>query len=137
MNTVYFISGHRDLSRENFRKYYIPAINDAIYDSGDLCEFVVGDCDGVDLMAQEYLLEIEAKFTVFHLGDKPQHFVLPEASDDEIKERNITLRGGFKDDIARDEAMTRASDIDIAFIGKGRWTSGTAQNILRRYERDI
>jgi hypothetical protein len=32
--------------------------------------------------------------------------------------------------------MTNSSDKDIAFIRKGRWTSGTAQNILRRYEKE-
>lgn len=33
------------------------------------------------------------------------------------------------------KAMTRNSDYDIAFIRKGKETSGTAQNILRRWTR--
>jgi len=134
---TYFISGHRDLSREDFNKYYIPAINNAIYDSDDSCDFVVGDCEGVDLMAQEYLLHIEAKFTVYHIGKEPQNFVLKGSTKKEIAARNVKLVGGFADDISRDEAMTKWSDVDIAFIGKGRWTSGTAQNILRRHERNF
>lgn len=38
----------------------------------------------------------------------------------------------FSDDIARDSAMTRNSNEDIAFIRVGKENSGTAQNILRR-----
>ncbi len=134
---TYFISGHRDLSVENFNKYYIPAIDKAFYESDEFVNFVVGDCDGVDLMAQSYLLGIGAEFTVYHLGKTPGHFVLPEATKEELAEKHIALRGGFENDIERDEAMTEASEEDIAFIGRGRWTSGTAQNILRRHERDF
>ena len=43
-------------------------------------------------------------------------------------------KGGYDSDISRDAAMTMESDMDIAFIRAGRWTSGTAQNILRRHE---
>ena len=42
-------------------------------------------------------------------------------------------RGGFTSDEERDAAMTKMSVKDIAFVRNGKWTSGTAQNILRRY----
>lgn len=132
----YFISGHRDLSQEDFDKYYVPAIEEVLH--GDLgWDFIVGDCEGADLMAQEYLLRRGECFTVYHTGDKPRNFVLPDSTEEELDRRGISLRGGFNDDIEKDEAMTKDSEVDIAFIGKGRWTSGTAQNILRRYEINI
>lgn len=120
----YFISGHRDLSEENFEKYYIPAIK-KVMENDRNCSFVVGDCDGVDYMAQKYLFSVGASFKVYHMYSSPRNYVHP----------SILRIGGFKNDIERDEAMTKDSDIDIAFIEKGRWTSGTAQNILRRYEK--
>lgn len=45
----------------------------------------------------------------------------------------LLFRSGFKSDEERDSAMTRDSDFDIAFIKDGRWNSGTAQNIKRRW----
>lgn len=51
---IYFISGHRDLTREEFEEYYIPLIDEAM-DNRDLDGFVVGDYHGVDKMAMDYL----------------------------------------------------------------------------------
>lgn len=41
---IYFISGHRDLSYEEFEKYYVPKIEEVIK-SDPFAEFLVGDCD--------------------------------------------------------------------------------------------
>ena len=35
--------------------------------------------------------------------------------------------GHYKTDEERDAAMTRVSDVDIAYVREGRWNSGTAQ----------
>lgn len=40
--------------------------------------------------------------------------------------------GGFESDRVRDEAMTAASDADIAWVRPGREKSGTAKNLKRR-----
>lgn len=51
---TYFISGHRDITPEEFEKFYVPAIVDVIdtcNNNYDDCEFVVGDCRGCDEMA--------------------------------------------------------------------------------------
>jgi ribosomal protein S16 len=40
--------------------------------------------------------------------------------------------GGFATDEERDEAMTLASDVDLAWVRQGRENSGTARNIARR-----
>lgn len=121
---VYFISGHRNIDQEFFDKYYKPLL-EAVLQNDPFPKFVVGDCEGVDTMAQDWLEKNVTKdiVTVYHMYDSPRHNAGP-----------FKTVGGFKSDIERDEAMTRNSDIDIAYIMKGRWTSGTAQNILRRYE---
>ena len=121
---VYFISGHRNIDQEFFDRYYKPLL-EAVLQNDPFPKFVVGDCEGVDTMAQDWLEKNVTKdiVTVYHMYDFPRHNAGP-----------FKTVGGFKSDIERDEAMTRNSDIDIAYIMKGRWTSGTAQNILRRYE---
>lgn len=129
----YFISGHRNLSKEDFEKYYVPAIEAAIH--GELgYDFIMGDCDGVDYMAQEYLYNKGIGFGVYHMFDKPRHSIVDPKDFETCDIKGIYFVGGFKSDVERDSAMTRDSDVDIAFIEEGRWSSGTAQNILRRHE---
>lgn len=56
---TYFISGHRDITPEEFEKFYVPAIVDVIdtcNDNYDDCEFVVGDCRGCNEMAESLIL---------------------------------------------------------------------------------
>lgn len=125
---IYFISGHRDIKEEEFKLWYEPRLED-ILSLDTEARFVVGDCKGVDQMAQVWLKDHildKTRVTVYHMLEKPRV----------LEDRDFNTIGGFKGDIERDTAMTLSSDMDIAFIGKGRWTSGTAQNILRRYERD-
>ena len=120
---VYFISGHRDITQDEFDKYYLEILDKVAEDES--ATFVVGDYQGVDFMAQQALAEMvnPDRVTVYHMFEKPRHL----ASD------KFHLKGGYKDDIDRDSAMTRESTDDIAWIRKGKETSGTAQNILRRY----
>lgn len=121
---TYFISGHRDLTEEEFEALYVPAIRGAISSDWDP-KFVVGDYEGVDRMAQEYLKKVGLgdKVTVYHMFEKPRN-----CSD------GLKTKGGFKSDEERDSAMTRDSDLDIAFVREGKRKSGTAQNIVRRHE---
>lgn len=125
MKKIYFISGHRDITEEEFKEWYIPELTKAAEEDSD---FVVGDCSGVDSMAQDWLrdnLKHHFRVTVFHMFEKPRH----------LASMLFNTSGGYDSDISRDSKMTESSDEDIAFIRKGRWTSGTAQNILRRYEK--
>lgn len=63
--------------------------------------------------------------TVYHMFKAPRYLT-----------RSCTLtQGGFTSDVERDAAMTEHSDRDIAFIRKGKESSGTAQNILRRWTK--
>ncbi len=123
----YFISGHRDLTWEEFTKWYAPAISNAINNDRLAC-FVIGDCDGADKMAQEYILACgysPRNILLYHMFESPRYRVHPD----------IHTYGGYTSDIERDSAMTENSDEDIAFIRKGKESSGTAQNILRRWTK--
>lgn len=71
---TYFISGHRDITPEEFEKFYVPAIVDVIDtcdNNYDDCEFVVGDCRGCDEMAANfianYIRRIQMIQSVFHV----------------------------------------------------------------------
>lgn len=131
---IYFISGHRDLSYEDFEKYYIPKIKEII-EMDPRAGFVVGDCDGVDKYTMDYIFnETTNIVTIYHMFNKPRN--TPNDKSPESFASNyeyVQFRSGFKSDEERDAAMTRDSDFDIAFIKDGRWDSGTAQNIKRRH----
>jgi hypothetical protein len=122
---TYFISGHRDITELEFENYYQPMINYALSETSD-AKFVVGDYYGVDIMAQNYLLDIlciePERVTVYHMLEKPRN----------CNSKITKLVGGFKTDDERDEAMTKASFKDIAMVRDCKKLSGTAQNILRR-----
>lgn len=127
---IYFISGHRNLSYEDFKKYYTPIIDKAIRED-DEAKFVIGDCCGVDKFAMDYIFNKDiCHITIYHMFNKPRN--IPEANTRVILDL-VDFRGGFKSDEERDSAMTRDSDFDIAFVKDCRWNSGTAQNIKRRY----
>jgi hypothetical protein len=122
---TYFISGHRDLTENEFEYYYIPLIQEAIYETVD-AKFIVGDCVGCDIMAQNYLVNIIddiSKITVYCVGNAPRN-INPEI---------INVKNGFTDDREKDIAMTNDSFKDIAMVRDPEIWSGTGENILRRY----
>lgn len=127
---TYFISGHRDITDAEFEMYYQKKILD-IVDNDPESLFVVGDYYGVDIMAQNYLLDVlkidPKRITVYHMLETPRN----------KNEKVINLVGGFKTDEERDAAMTQNSFEDIAFVRDNTKLSGTAQNILRRYKMAI
>ena len=127
--TVCFISGHIDLTQDEFDSHYKDRILKSIQENAS---FVVGDANGCDAMAQRFLSdciggellpEID-RVRVYHMLKKPRN--------------NVGFRtvGGFKSDEERDAAMTAASDADIAWVRPGREKSGTAKNLRRRANKD-
>lgn len=128
---IYFISGHRDLSKEDFQLYYEPIIDKVISNDSE-AEFVVGDCDGVDKYAMDYIFKYYiVPLIIYHMFDTPRN--VPEELSEHPELEGVYFKGGFKSDEERDSAMTKASDFDIAFVKDNRWDSGTAQNIKRRH----
>ena len=139
---IYFVSGHRDLSYEDFEKYYVPILVGILTDD-DYPMFVVGDCDGVDKFAMDYIYNHMrcGELIIYHMFDSsrniPEGYIEKKPTLDEWLEEDLVevhFMGGFQSDIERDSAMTKNSDCDIAFVKDNRWDSGTAQNIKRRHE---
>lgn len=120
-----FISGHRDITKEEFEKNYVPKLKEYAVDENVL--FIVGDYQGVDIMAQNYLLDTLGinvnRITVYHMYEVPMH----------VNPGVMNLVGGFTSDEERDAAMTAASTVDLAFVRDNTTISGTGQNILRRH----
>lgn len=124
MRITYFISGHRNITQEEFDNNYVPVLKEAVQ-NGD-AYFVVGDCIGADIMAQNYLLDVlgidPRRITVYHMFTKPRN----------KNPKVYNLKGGFTTDSGRDLQMTKDSDCDIAFVRDEKKMSGTGENILRR-----
>ena len=125
ISKTYFISGHRDITENEFELNYQESLNQIVSEIPD-CKFVVGDCSGVDIMSQNYLIDVlqiePSRITVYHMMESPRN----------INEKITQTKGGFKSDDERDEAMTKNSIADVAFVRDVKKNSGTAQNILRR-----
>ena len=121
---VYFISGHRDITNNEFREHYEYVIGTLITLNKKLgreIRFVVGDYIGLDIMAQQYLKSIKFEnVIVYHMFKEP------------MNNAGFLTKGGFKTDEERDAAMTMVSDCDIAWVREGKEDSGTQQNIDRR-----
>lgn len=129
MSKTYFISGHLELSEQEFADHYKSKIDKALAENAG---FVVGDAPGTDLMAQQYLLGKTENVTVYHIRKAPRN------------DLGFFLRGRFKTDRDKDTAMTNESDKDIAWVRSEeeqkklygdkyrKRVSGTAKNLWRR-----
>ena len=132
---IVFVSGHLDLTVEEFNEHYVPELRE-LYLQG--YSFVVGDAPGCDLMAQQFLTDIDRGFrnkrpevTVFHMLEKPRNLYC------RYMDEPFPTRGGYGTDETRDAAMTAASDIDVAWVRPGkRKNTGTAKNLVRRLIKD-
>lgn len=125
-SVTYFVSGHRNITEDEFERNYKPALEAVVNDVPD-CRFVVGDYYGVDIMAQNYLVDVllvePERITVYHMLEAPRN----------INPKIMNTVGGFETDRDRDTAMTLASSYDIAYVRDNTKISGTAENILRRH----
>lgn len=121
---IAFVSGHLDLTREEFNEHYRKPITEAI---GRMEAIVVGDAKGCDLMTQELVFELVGQdygLYVYHMFDNPRN-----------NPHSFRTEDGFRSDDERDEAMTASSTYDIAWVRPGREKSGTARNLYRRRAR--
>jgi hypothetical protein len=118
----YFVSGHLDLTPEEFEQHYLPVLDRTLAEDGD-ASFVVGDAPGADRLVQLWCRErgLWSRTTVFHMLTAPRHNVGP-----------FSTQGGYAGDNSRDWAMTACTDRDIAWVRPGREKSGTAKNLRRR-----
>lgn len=118
---MYFVSGHLDVTSEEFLEHYAPRIQAAMAEGA---AFVVGDARGCDLLTQKFLLAAAyMRVTVFHM--------LAAARNN----AGFQTVGGFESDAERDAAMTAVSTHDLAWVRPGRESSGTSKNLKRRLQR--
>lgn len=112
---TYFISGHTDLSYEEFEEHYVPILC-KIFSEDRNPEFVMGDFEGVDKYAMNYIFYKEqCPITIYHTGKFPKN--VPEAmTDPEIE--LVYFKGGYATPEDADKAMTEVSDFDIVYIKK-------------------
>jgi hypothetical protein len=66
------VSGHLDLSEEEFARHYAPRIVEAVARG---CSFVVGDARGADLLFQRHAQAQGLEVTVFHMFAGPRNNV--------------------------------------------------------------
>lgn len=104
-----FISGHTDLSEEEFIQHYIPQLDSAIENK---CQFVVGNARGADQLALNYLREKKVDPSVITL------YCHPTPEKNKFIHFGIRIVDGFPSYNQRDIAMTRASTYDIAWVRK-------------------
>ena len=57
----YFVSGHRDLTMEEFDRHYVYQL-DRVLAEDPYAEFVVGDWEGCDTIFVKYILCIQPRF---------------------------------------------------------------------------
>ncbi len=114
---IAFVSGHRDLTSEEFDLYYKSALDAAIAQNHAI---LVCDYQGADIMAQKYLLASGYfNVTVVHMFLSPRNYC-----------SGFATLGGFTSDEDRDSYCTQNSSYDIAWSRRNG--SGTWQNIERR-----
>jgi hypothetical protein len=114
---IHFISGHLDLTQQEFDAHYRPAIDQALKQNE---HFIVGDARGADALAQQYLYGKTTNVVVYHMMTAPR------------VNAGFQTIGGFQSDSERDRQMTQASLQDIAWVRPGRERSGTQANLNRR-----
>ena len=126
---VVFVSGTKDMSEKTFIQYYVPVLQVLIYEFPDIY-FVLSDDDGCAVMTQLFLkhvLKDKTKVTIFGCNKtKPKNFA----------DKDFLYSGDFKTIEERNAAMTRASNLDVHYLIKGKGRTECAKNICRRYDLD-
>lgn len=98
-----FISGYSLINEEQFKEEYKDKIKFAI-DKG--YSFMVGDLEGIDKMAQEYLFKKNYQnVLICHVGKKPKYNL-----------GNWETLGGFKRESDKDVYMIWNTNNDILYI---------------------
>lgn len=123
---VYFISGHRDLTQEEFDANYVPALEDAI-DNGQTtwedCEFVVGDCKGCDEMAakwianyikenSDYCDDCACSLTIHHMFSEPRFRIGTQGSDGHWY---LDMRDIWSADLENEDDTISLEDMNLRF----------------------
>jgi siroheme synthase (precorrin-2 oxidase/ferrochelatase) len=123
------VSGHRDLTKEEFEEHYAPLI-ETVLKEDIWAEFIVGDWEGCDTMFIEYMISKRSyPDIVVTCVENPR--IKPFGEDLFHYCKTYSKLCNTYDEC--DAFMTQESDFDIAWIRPGREDSHTAKNIRRRY----
>jgi hypothetical protein len=115
-----YVFGNGALSFDDFRALYVPAIETALERTET--SWVVCDFRGVDTLTMEYLKTQTASVTVLHVGAAPRY--LPDRRYTQVEK--WTIRGGFADDDARDQAALASASHFLAVDRFSRPVRATA-----------
>ena len=120
----YFVSGHRDLTKEEFDQHYIPFI-DFIISEDSYASFVVGDWVGCDSMFVQYMeaFHSDIPIVIFYVD-------IPRIKEGEFNRYSFRKCDNYD---KCDATMTACSHFDITWIRPGKEDSHTAKNVKRRY----
>jgi len=99
--TTYFISGHTNLTAEEFNMHYKDKIVEKVKEGS---RFLIGDSRGADFLARKFLRGY-SEVIIYHVGSKPKGLTY-----------DFKIKSGFEDDESRDIAMTNDSSEDILWI---------------------
>ncbi|VBB17917.1 hypothetical protein YASMINEVIRUS_380 [Yasminevirus sp. GU-2018] len=106
---TYFISGHVNLTEDEFKLHYKKRLDDLIMTKND--KIVVGNANGADKMSFDYLVDNAYPpnlITVFHYGSGvPRSYYVS---------KGVNVIDGFDSYTKRDSHMTNNSDADILWI---------------------
>lgn len=121
---IAMISGHLDLTEEEFKEHYDDLIYAAVLARDGI---VIGDAPGADTMAQRTLSAWGYPYVTIYYNAQ---WAGPRNNIGAWK----TIAVGMKP-YEKDAAMTAASDYDIAWVRPGKEKSGTAANLKRRVKK--
>lgn len=113
MIKVAFISGHVDISEQEFEAHYIPKIDEAI-EVGH--HFVVGSANGADRMTLEYLYKknVNANRVTCYIYERDLGRHSRRIT--EVRDTGFNTYDDFTSYTSRDAYMTNLSDYDIAWV---------------------
>lgn len=135
-----FISGHRNISTKEFDEHYKSKIDhfilwakwsESYLDGPKMLTFYIGDCEGCDKMAIYYIISKlchNIKLVICSLKESFEGQIDYTLCAND----NITVIKDFNTHEERDTYMTVNTNYDILWIRQNEWSSGTAQNFVRR-----
>ena|SRR5581483_5338407 len=141
MSKIAFVSGHVELDHKTFLDHYQGPLDEAIKNQ---CSFVIGNAQGADTYALNYLLEkqVNPHNITIYIYSRFQK------SCENYAKKGINVKSGFKSYSERDQSLTLNSDYDIAWVRSeeeskilfgNRWKphkkSATQLNLERRRAR--
>ena len=141
IHTKIFISGHRNITEEEFKTNYIYLIQSYMNwaaSSSPLgykhLTFYIGDCIGCDTIALDYIVNYINEYNTDNVDVKL--CMLKESFDGQNtnipNNKYVEIIKEFTTHEERDTYMTENTMYDVLWVREGEWDSGTAQNFVRR-----